>query len=194
VYQVNKHRILKQEGNRILTLHGLDGNIFRKCTPRFELSTIKTSVTAPPSRECQGMLMNATSAGSHFHKTGGKYLNSDDYFISQERKQCRIKYGTLKDKKQEHEDKRIRYEEAQDLIQYFQEKKNKNAYNDIDAQVLLVSELKVLYKCKHGKLSKAAVKKPVLLVDLLTLKDAAEEGEEDTWTPEEEAGLDRLSS
>ena len=82
-------------------------DIFRKCVPRLELSTMKTVATAPLSGERQDLLMDAVSDGFHFHATGGEHLESDDYFISQERKQRRIKYDVLKDKKQEHEDKRI---------------------------------------------------------------------------------------
>ena len=73
----------------------------------------------------------------------------------------------------------MRHEDTQGVIQYFQEKKKKNAYNDIDTKALFLSELKVLYTWKHGKLLKAGVNKPVLLVDWLTSKDTAEEGEED---------------
>jgi len=122
--------------------------------------------------------MDAISVELCYHATGVEYLNSDDYFISQERKQRCIYYDALKDKKEEHEDKRIQHKNAQSVIQDFQKKKNENSYNDIDMQALLLSELKVLYKWKHGKLPKTRLNKPGLFLDWLTLKDTVEEGEE----------------
>ena len=44
---------LNKKATNILTIHGLDGNIFRKRAPRLKLFTIKTAVTAPLSREHQ---------------------------------------------------------------------------------------------------------------------------------------------
>ena len=79
------------------------------------------------------------------------------------------------------------------MIQDLQEKKNKNAYTDIDARVLLVSEPKLLYKWKHGKVPTAVLNKPLLLTDWFTSKDTVEEVEEDAWTMEEDAELNRLS-
>ena len=58
--------------------------------------------------------------------------------------------------------------------------------------MLLVSELKVSYKWKHGKVPKAGLNKPDSLADRLTSKDTIKEGAEDTWTLEEEAEINRL--
>jgi len=119
---------------------------FRKRAPRLKLPATKTAVKTPLSHTCQDLLMDAISVELCYHATGVEYLNSDDYFISQERKQRCIYYDALKDKKEEHEDKRIQHKNAQSVIQDFQKKKNENSYNDIDMQALLLSELKVLYK------------------------------------------------
>ena len=42
-------------------------------------------MTAPHSHERQDLLANASIIGSHFHATGGEFLNSDDFFIAEER-------------------------------------------------------------------------------------------------------------
>ena len=86
-------------------IHGYNSKVFMKCAPRSEANTRQIAVTVPLSRKRQDLLMNAATAGSRFHATGGEYLNSDDYFISQERKQRSTKIEKLKTKKQDFEDK-----------------------------------------------------------------------------------------
>jgi len=73
---------LNKKATDLLTLHDLDRNVFRKRAPRFDVSTTKTTVIAPLFREGQDILMDASSAGSCFHTTGGDYLNLDDYIMS----------------------------------------------------------------------------------------------------------------
>ena len=185
---------LNKTATDLLLMHGYDSKVFKKCAPRSEAMTRQIAVTVPLSRERQDLLMNAATAGSRFYATGGEYLNSDDYFISQERKQRSTKIKELKTKKQDFEDKVKGNQDAQRVIQDFQEKKNKDAFNDQDAQALLVSDLKVLYKWKHGKNPKAGQNKLALLTDWIMSKDSPQDTQEYVWTAEEEEELNQLTS
>ena len=185
---------LNKTATDLLIMHGYDAGVFKKKAPRSEASTRQTAVTSPLSRERQDLLMDATTAGSRFHATGGEYLNSDDYFISQERKQRHTKIEELKTRKQDYQEKLKGHEDAQRVIQDFQAKKNKDAFNDQDAQALLASELKILYKWKHGKNPKASKNKAALLQDWLASKDNNDEIQDKVWTEEEETQLSLLTS
>ena len=77
----------------------------------------------------------------------------------------------LKTKKQDFEDKVRGDQDAQRVIQDFQEKKKIDVFNEQGAQALLVSDLKVLYKWKHGTNPKAGQNKLPLLTDWLVSKD-----------------------
>ena len=68
--------------------------------PRLDKSKINVAVTAPRSRVRQDLLAKATTVGSRFYATGGEMLNSDDFFIAQERKQCRAQVNELETKKE----------------------------------------------------------------------------------------------
>ena len=69
----------------LLNLNGLDGDVFKICAPRLDKSKTNVAVTAPKSCARQYLLAKATTAGSHFYATSGKMLNSDDFFIAEER-------------------------------------------------------------------------------------------------------------
>ena len=73
-------------------------------------------------------------------------------------------------------------------------RRKKDAFNDQDAQALLVSDLKVLYKWKHGKNAKAGLNKLALLTDWLMSKDSPEDSQEYVWTTEEEEELNQLTA
>jgi len=57
-------------------------------------------VTASQSHGRQDIVAKTATAGSRFYTTGGEMLNSDDYFIAEERKQRSIKVNELKIKKE----------------------------------------------------------------------------------------------
>jgi len=80
----------------------------------------------------------------HAFMAGGEQLNSDDYFIAQEKKERRTKYEILKAKTDKYEDYQVTKTETQRVIQDFRTSKNKDTYNDGEATNLKVSDLKVL--------------------------------------------------
>ena len=113
----------------LLDLHRLNGSAFKKTAPRLDLTRSKTAVTIAQSRERQDLLMNASSAGKQFHATRGEFLNSDDYFISQERKQRHLKLQDLSNKKKVYIDCINQEIEGKSVIENFQTVKYKDAVN-----------------------------------------------------------------
>ena len=93
-------------------MHGYNSKVFKRSAPRSEANTRNIAFTVPLSRERQDLLMDAATAVSRFHVNGGKYLSSDDYVISQDRKQRHIKINELKTKKQDYEDKIKGYQDS----------------------------------------------------------------------------------
>ena len=90
---------MNKRSTDLLNLHGLDGDILKTSAPRLDKSKTSVSVTAPRSRARQDLLAKASTAGSRFYATGGEMLNSDDYFIAEERKQRTIEVNQLEIKK-----------------------------------------------------------------------------------------------
>ena len=90
--------------------------------------------------------MNAISAGSRYHVTGGKFLDSDDFLILQARKKRIIEVsklvGTrkswLEDSKQDEEYKRV--------IEFYKISKQKDIYKIDGTKNIRVKDLKTLYR------------------------------------------------
>ena len=55
--------------------------------PKLSAAWTKIAVTAPMSCEEQDPLEKASTAGANFFASGGGVVNTDDYFISQERRE-----------------------------------------------------------------------------------------------------------
>ena len=109
------------------------------------MGKIKTCVTDPHEREGQYLLANASTIGNRFHATGDKFLNWDNFFITEERKQHNIELKILKTKKEEHKTQKTRESEGNAAIQKLLVDKNKDAYTEEGAKALDVKGLKVLY-------------------------------------------------
>jgi len=52
---------LNKKATDLLSMHGLNGSLFRKKSPRLDQLKMNTAVTVPLSRERQDLLMNAVS-------------------------------------------------------------------------------------------------------------------------------------
>ena len=81
--QIENHN---KRSTEILQLNGYNGSSLKKLAPILDLCKINTCVTVPHSRERQYLLAKASTSGIHFHTTGGEFLNSDNFFITEERK------------------------------------------------------------------------------------------------------------
>ena len=77
---------MNKEATALLNRHGLDGDVLKICAPRLDTSKTDIGVTAPKSRARQDLLAKAATAGTRFYNTGDEMLNSDDFFIAEERK------------------------------------------------------------------------------------------------------------
>jgi hypothetical protein len=80
-----------------LTSLGCHGDHFLAESPKCYKK--KAPITVPHSTERIAELMKASTAGSHFHATGGEVLNSDDFFIAREKKRHDTLLETLKKKR-----------------------------------------------------------------------------------------------
>ena len=111
-----------------------------------------------------------------------------------ERKRRVEQVAKLSKKKKEWEASETREQEAKTIIEKLKTDKNKDAYKEGDAKSLTVSELKLLYRWKHGKMPPAGPQsnKPALLSAWQRTKD--DNDSISTWTPEEEVELTRLQS
>ena len=136
---------LNKNATELLMAHGLNGKVLRRSAPRNLISASKTKVTAPQSRERQDLLMHATTAGSRFHATGGEFLNSDDFFISQERKKRQSKVNELEQLKKNWLAESKQEEECKRIIEFYKTSKQKDIFNSNDAKNIQVKDLKTLY-------------------------------------------------
>ena len=130
---------------------GYDGDVFKKYAPRKKLQQVL--VTTANTRARQDALSSVKYSSQHFILTNGDTLNSDDFFISEERQARQEKIKSLLELKK----KSIAVSElngrAMALIEEFNTKHGKDVYELEDAKLLPVTTLKVL--C-HWKLQKRA--------------------------------------
>ena len=63
----------------LLQFNSYNGSALNKLAPRLDLCKNNTCVTAHHSRKRQYLISKASTAGSRFRATDGKFLNSDDF-------------------------------------------------------------------------------------------------------------------
>ena len=124
-----------------------------------------------------------------FVVTGGDALNSNDYFIAQERLCRQEQIKQLKAVKTEAEKTTKLKEKAEGLIEEFKREKSKDPCKEEGAKLLTVATLKVLYKWKHEK-KPTGMKKQDILAEWLRVSDS--KAPPSCWTDAEEAELKRL--
>ena len=178
----------------LLDLHGLDGSVFKICAPRLDKAKTNVGVTVPQSRARQDLLAKAATAGTRFYATGGEMLNSDDYFIAEERKQRSVAVNKLKTKKEQYQEQIIQESEAKAVINKLISTKGKDAYTEEGAKALDGASLKILYKWKCGKTAKASLNKAKLLAVWNEVKNNPHNDEKKIWTTEDQDQLDKLSN
>ena len=105
-----------KRATQLLQLNGYNGSSLKKLAPRLDPCKIKTCVTAPHSCERKHLLAKATTEGSRFHATGIKFLNSDDFFIVEDRNQSNGGMKILKTKKEQHKTQKIHEPEGKAAI------------------------------------------------------------------------------
>ena len=80
-------------------MNSYNRSALKKRAPRIDLCKIKTFITALKSRERKYLLAKASTAGSRFNATGGEFLDSYDFLISEERKQRNGELNILKSRR-----------------------------------------------------------------------------------------------
>ena len=79
-------------------MDALNGNALHNSAPGCDTTKRKTVVSVAHSRVRQDRLMNTSTVGGRCQATGGGFLNSDEFLISQERKRRKQQVGELEKK------------------------------------------------------------------------------------------------
>jgi hypothetical protein len=163
----------------ILSSNGYDGSQLKKEAPTRENYV---AVTEAHSRERIDAIKKAKSAGQMFYATGGRHLNSDEFFRAQEEKQRDAKIAALEKKKKE---RKIYCDKQWEAIRII---KSKGELTADTVRKFTVDEIKTLLKWKKVKLSGANKK-----LDLVEAYVAAPKPPiQKIWSRSEEEELDNL--
>jgi hypothetical protein len=171
-----------------LSAQGCDGDKLRSFAPRV---SVKLAVTEPYSRERQDALTVSSSAGKHFHATGGEMLNTDDFFISQQRSDQQKEASILEKGKKARLAAKQRHEDASAVIAELGEQSIDIYDDNTDLKTLKSAELKVLVAWKLGGEKVPATKNP-LIASWMKNKNSDKHSSFEEWTPGDEARLESL--
>ena len=171
-----------------LNAQGFNGDVFLEYAPRVSANR-KIAVTCPNTRARQDAMTGAKYYSETFVVTGGDALNSNDYFIAQERLCRQEQIKQLKAVKTEAEKTTKLKEKAEGLIEEFKREKSKDPCKEEGAKLLTVATLKVLYEWKHEK-KPTGMKKQDILAEWLRVSNS--KAPPSCWTDAEEAELKRL--
>jgi hypothetical protein len=168
-----------------LCAQGCDGDQLRSSAPRV---LAKAAVTEHYSRERQDALMAANTAGKHYHATGGYHLNSDDYFIAQERMDQKRQAGILEKEKKARLAAKQRQEDASALLADLG-RRSVDVYDSRTSLVTLKSsELRTLVAWKLGG-EKVPTTKSLLIGSWMKNKNFDRHLSFEEWTQDDEARL-----
>jgi hypothetical protein len=182
---------LNKAACQVLKDHGCNTEPFRKDAPRAKIAAV--AVTVPHTKERQDLLMAAATAGRRFHATGGEQLNSDDWFIGQERKNRILESNKLEVCKQEWEAYRAREQKATDMIEHL----HANGIDVYDNQAVcrvLLPQLKVLWQWKYGKSLPTGKNKAHLVAEWNDAKHEPSQNKPAEWTADDEQKLVLLAA
>lgn len=165
-----------------------DGDKLRNFAPRV---LAKAPVTELYSKERQDELLRASTAGKHFHATRGYILNSDDYFIGQERNRQQQQAIILEKDKKARVASKQRQEDASALLEDLG-RRSVDVYEEkTSLSILLNAELTTLVAWKLGG-EKVPTTKPLLIGSWRKNKNSDEHSSFEEWTRDDEARLERL--
>jgi hypothetical protein len=160
----------------LLSASGFDGNQLRKKAPRRETYV---AVTEPNSKERVKAIKEAKSAGQMFFATGGKHLNSDEFFVASELKKRDAAIKIMEASKE----KRAKYCKEQRNAVLMIKAKGELTVNT--EKLFTVPEIKTLLHWKKAKQPASTKKRDLVNAYLDTPKPKIQK----TWTRGEEAAL-----
>jgi hypothetical protein len=132
---------------QFLTSHGFGGQHYLGQVPKNK--TNKKTVTVPLSKERIEAMQKVSSAGQHFEATGGEVLNSDDFFISREKKKIDLEIAKLKNtKKLAAEHKKLGDEYIDDMVSMPEGKEPLEATKEVLEKDYTIKELKPMVAWK----------------------------------------------
>jgi hypothetical protein len=163
----------------ILLKGGYDGNHLRKLAPRRQTYV---AVTEPHSKERVKAIKNCKTAGQMFFATGGKHLNSDEFFLARELKKRDGEIKEMEAKKAE----RAKYcKEQKNAVLMIRKKGELTVSTE---KHFTVQEIKTLLHWKKAKQPSSTKKRDLVNAYLDTPKPKIQK----TWTRGEEAALVQL--
>jgi hypothetical protein len=160
----------------LLSANGFDGNQLRKQAPRRETYV---AVTEPHSKERVNAIKAAKTAGQMFYATGGKHLNSDEFFVASELKKRDAEIKAMEDVKA----KRAKYcKEQKEAVLMIRKKGELTVATEKE---FTVAQIKTLLHWKKAKQPSSTKKRDLVNTYLDTVKPKIQK----TWTRGEEAAL-----
>ena len=163
-----------------LSSNGFDGNQLRKEAPK---RTTYVAVTEPHSLERIRALKKAKTAGQMFYATGGRHINSEEFFKSK----TLLEWDEALKQMEEEKEKRAKYAvEQRGAVEII---RNKGDLTSINDKLFTAKEIKTLLKWK--KVKPKGTKKADLVEAYIA---AAKPPIQKSWTRSEEAALEDLKS
>lgn len=163
-----------------LLANGFDGAQLRKDAPK---RTKYVAVTEPVSKERVQLLKNCKTAGQMFYTTGGRHLNSSEFFMAKVLNQRDAKLKAMMEEKKVHLETLNAQNEACTFI------RNKGDLTYDNEKKFTVAEIKVLVKWKKAK---PLSSKKEHLIDAYI--KAPKPKITKVWTRAQEAALQELKS
>ena len=165
----------------VLNSNGYDGNQLRREAPK---RTTYVAVTEPQSDERIEAIMKAKTAGQLFFATGGRHINTVEFFKAKERLAREIRLKSMEDEKTKHLEKLKAQNDAVALI------RNRGDLTYSNEKKFTVAEIKTLLKWKKTK--PESTKKKDLIDAYIKAPKPAKPTK--VWTKTQEAALVLLQS
>jgi len=137
--------------------------------------------------------MNASTAGKQFHTTGGNVINSDDYFISQERRIRLIKMKKMEGDKAARNAWKQKEQKALVLVRVLREQQRSFNVSVDDPNQLTNTQLKILLDWKMNTLP-IPKRKPERAAAWLEWRTKEAHEALPEWSEQEENELVRLQT
>ena len=164
----------------ILSTNGYDGSKLRKDAPKRETFV---AVTKPHSKERIQAIYKAKTSGQHFYVTGGRHINTAEFFQADTLKSREAELKVMEDKKKE----RMAYIKVQKQAVLMIRKKGDLTF--LNEKQFTLAEVKILLKWK--KVKTKSTKKEELVEAYIT---APKPKIQKSWCNSEEEALQSLKN
>ena len=164
----------------ILNTNGYDGDKLRKEAPK---RTMYVAVTEPHSKECIDAIKKAKTAGQMFFATGGRHINTNEFFQSKTLLERHVAIKAMEDAK------KARAKYCKEQLEAVQMLKSKGELTHLTEKNFTLPEIKTLLKWKKVKPA-SSKKRDLVDAYIETPKPKIQK----IWCRSEEAELQALKS